>query len=190
MALGGWLVRAGAARVHTTRAAGTTPQTQGRTPALLAPAVRTHADAAGVHPVLLMAILHIESYKPHVPLLERGWQAFRRDSAFGVANMHRRTYEQTRFGRPFAERAWRELPGDPDLAIQAAAWHLHDLRAQLPATTGGSFTTEELLAMGYNAGARNMLRFAAGRQPGPRARAYVDRLREHWAPAEKALRQH
>jgi hypothetical protein len=185
VALGGWLVRWGAARAHTTGVVGVLP---GGDPARLADEVRSHADAAGVNPVLLMAILYNEAYKPHVPLLERAWQAFRRDSSFGVANMHRRTYERTRFGRRFAERAWRELPGDPELAIAAAAWHLHDLSTQLPDTTGGAFTTDELLAMGYNAGARNMLRFANGRQPGPRARAYVDRLREHWDQADKAVR--
>ena len=189
VAVGGWLVRWGAARAHTSGMAGMTRQTTSRDPARLTPEVRTHAAAAGVNPVLLMAILYNESYKPHIPLLERAWQTFRRDSSFGVANMHRRTYEHTRPGRPFAERAWRELPGDPDLAVQAAAWHLHDLRERLPRTTGAAFTTDELLAMGYNAGERNMLRFAGGRQPGPRARAYVDRLREHWEQAEKALRQ-
>jgi hypothetical protein len=185
VALGGWLVRWGAARAHTAGVAGMTPQD----PARLAPEVRAHADAAGVNPVLLMAILYNESYKPHIALLERVWQTFRRDSSFGVANMHRRTYEHTRSGRPFADRPWRDLPGDAALAVQAAAWHLHDLGAQLPDTTGSAFTTDELLAMGYNAGARNMLRFAEGRLPGPRARAYVDRLREHWDQAGKALGQ-
>ena len=183
--LGGWLIRWGAARAHTAGVAGVLP---GGDPSRLSAHVRTHAEAARVNPVLLMAILRNEAYKPHVPLLERAWQTFRRDSSFGVANMHRRTYERTRFGRSFAGRAWRDLPGDPELAVQAAAWHLHDLRARLPATTGGAFTTDELLAMGYNAGARNMLRFANGRQPGPSARAYVDRLREHWDQADKALR--
>lgn len=190
VAVGGWLVRWGAARAHTAGIAGMTRQTMSRDPARLAPEVRTHAGAAGVNPVLLMAILYNESYKPHIPLLERAWQTFRRDSSFGVANMHRRTYEHTRAGRPFAERAWRDLPDDPELAVQAAAWHLHDLRARLPRTPRGAFTADELLAMGYNAGERNMLRFADGRQPGPRARAYVDRLREHWHQAGEALRQH
>ncbi|MBB4911751.1 transglycosylase SLT domain-containing protein [Actinophytocola algeriensis] len=186
VALGGWLVRRGSARAHTSGVAGLIP---GGDPSRLAPVVRTHAAEADVDPVLLMAILYNESYKPHNPLLERAWQAFRRDSSFGVANMHRRTFEQVRFERPFAERAWQELPDDPDLAIQAAAWHLHDLRTRLPRIAGGAFTTAELLAMGYNAGARNMLRFAGGRQPGPRARAYVDRLHEHWERAAKALQQ-
>ncbi|MGB3438686.1 MAG: lytic transglycosylase domain-containing protein [Actinophytocola sp.] len=186
-ALGAWLVRRGAAHAHTSGVAGLTPRSARSDPARLVPEVSTHADAAGVNPVLLMAILYLESYKPHVPLLERAWQTVHRDSAFGVANMHRRTYEHTRFGRPFAERAWKELPHDKELAIQAAAWHLHDLRARLPQHVGGSFTIDELLAMGYNAGARNMLRFANGRQPGPRARAYVDRLRAQWELAEKTL---
>lgn len=188
-ALGGWLVRWGAARAHTVNVAKLTPQAMSRDPARLAPEVSVHAEAAEVNPVLLMAILYNESYKPHGPLLERAWQALHRDSAFGVANMHRRTYEQARFGRSFAERSWRELPDDPELAIEAAAWHLHDLAAKLPDATDGTFTSDELVAMGYNAGARNMLRFAEGRQPGPRARAYVDRLHDHWEQAEKAVRQ-
>jgi soluble lytic murein transglycosylase-like protein len=186
--MGGWLVRRGAAHAHTSGVAGLTPQ--GRDPARLAASVRTHADAAGVSPVLVMAILYNESYKPHVPLLERAWQRLHRDSSFGVANMHRRTYEHTRPGRPFAERAWKELAHDADLAIQAAAWHLRDLAEQLPqsrADAPADFTAHELLAMGYNAGARNMARFAGGRQPGPQARAYVDRLRDHWPQAEQAL---
>ncbi|MFL6143194.1 MAG: transglycosylase SLT domain-containing protein [Labedaea sp.] len=188
--LGGWLMRWGAARAHTMGVAGITPQTTSRDPAQLAPEVITHADAAGVNQVLLMAILYNESYKPHGALLERAWQLLHRDSAFGVANMHRRTYERTRAERPFAGRAWKQLAHDPDLAVQAAAWHLHDLQARLPhPTTRSPLTRDELLAMGYNAGARNMLRFATGRQPGPRARAYLDRLREHWEPARKALEQ-
>ena len=187
VALGGWLVRAAAARAHTSGMAGIAPQTSSRDPEQLAPAVRANADAAGVNPVLLMAILFAEAYKPHHPLFERAWQVLHRDSAFGVANMHRRTYERTRTGRPFAERPWQDLPDDPELAIQAAAWHLHDLRARLPGTPG-QFPADELLAMGYNAGARNMSRFAQGRRPGPRSRAYLDRIREYWDRAEKAVK--
>ncbi|HET9138513.1 transglycosylase SLT domain-containing protein [Actinophytocola sp.] len=189
VALGGWLLRWGAARAHTMGVAGLTPQTPSRDPARLAAEVRAHAEAAGVNEVLLMAILYNESYKPHGALLERVWQLLHRDSAFGVANMHRRTYERTRSGRPFAGRGWTELPDDPELAVQAAAWHLHDLHARLPHPTSTSFTRDELLAMGYNAGARNMLRFARGRQPGPQARAYLDRLREHWQQARRAVRE-
>lgn len=188
--LSGWLVRRGAARAHSTGAAGIVPQTTSRDPARLAPEVRTHAAATGVNPVLLMAILRNESYKPHVPLLERAWQKLHRDSAFGVTNMHRVAYERTRRGRPFAERAWKELPRDPGLAIQAAAWHLHDLTTRLPRHPASAYTTDELLAMGYNAGARNMLRFANGTSPGPQAQAYLDRLREHWAQAEEAIGRH
>ncbi|WP_198942745.1 lysozyme family protein [Actinophytocola xanthii] len=183
----GWVVRRVAVHAHSTGIAGVTPQAPSRDPARLVPAVRGHAEAAGVNPVLLMAILYAESYKPHVPLLERAWQVVHRDSAFGVANMHRLAYERTRPGRPFAGRAWTELPGDPDLAVQAAAWHLHDLRARLPLVIVGTFTADELVGMGYNAGVRNMLRFAHGTPPGPRAAAYLDRLREHWQRAEAAL---
>jgi hypothetical protein len=183
----GWLVRRLAAHAHSTGLAGMTPQATSHDPERLAPAVRAHAEAAEVNPVLLMAILYNESYKPHGPLLERAWQLLHRDSAFGVANMHRLAYERTRRGRPFAGRTWSELPGDPDLAVQAAAWHLHDLLAQLPRLTTDTFTADELVAMGYNAGVRNMSRFAKGTPPGPRAQAYLDQLREHWPRAEAAL---
>ncbi|MFL6122199.1 transglycosylase SLT domain-containing protein [Actinophytocola sp.] len=152
----------------------------------LAGPVREHAGAAGVNPVLLMAILANESYKPHIPLLERAWQKLHRDSALGVANMHRGAYERTRRGRSFARRSWKELAHDESLAVEAAAWHLHDLAARLPGRASG-FTDDELLAMGYNAGARNMLRFARGTRPGAQAQAYLDRLREHWAQARDAV---
>jgi hypothetical protein len=185
LGVSGWLVRRGAAHAHTAGVAGVAPGTD---PARLAEEVRAHADAAGVNPVLLMAILYNESYKPHIPVLERAWQKLHRDSAFGVANMHRGAYERTRHGRPFAGRSWKELPHDAGLAVEAAAWHLHDLATRLPGDRASTFTDDELLAMGYNAGARNMVRFAQGTGPGPQARAYVDRLREHWARAEAALR--
>jgi hypothetical protein len=35
-------------------------------------------------------------------------------------------------------------------------------------------------AMGYVAGARNVLTFVRGTSPGPPARAYVERFREYW----------
>lgn len=184
--LGGWLTVRAAARAHTSGLAGVAPQKKNGSPEHLAPRVRAHAAAADVNPVLLMAILYAEAYKPHYPLLERAWQLLHRDSAFGVANMHRRTYEHTRTGRPFSSRAWRELPDDPDLAVQAAAWHLHDLRTRLP-RTAGPYPEDELLAMGYNTGPRNMTRFARGRRPGPQARAYLDRVRDYWEPAARAL---
>jgi len=182
----GWLVRRGAAHAHT-GLVGVGLPTTGTDPAELAAEVRVHAARAGVNPVLVMAILYNESYKPHVAVLERAWQLLHRDSAFGVANMHRGTYERVRRGRPFAGRPWKALPGDGGLAVQAAAWHLRDLAARLPDRLAGAFTEDELLAMGYNSGARNMLRFARGTRPGPQARAYLERLRTHWAEAERAL---
>lgn len=114
-------------------------------PARFAGQVRTHAQAAAVSPQLLMAILYNDSYKPHDPALERAWQKIDPNAAFGVANMHKAAFDQTKRGRDFADRAWEELPDDPDLAIKAAAWHLHGLAAQLPATWSGSYIRDELL---------------------------------------------
>ncbi|WP_329048705.1 lytic transglycosylase domain-containing protein [Amycolatopsis sp. NBC_01488] len=156
-------------------------------PARFAGQVRTRAAEAGVAPQLVMAILYNESYKPHDPDLEREWQKLKPDAAFGVANMHRATYDQTKRGRPFAGRDWTELPDDPDLAIRAEAWYLHDLAAQLPAKHSGAYTADELLALGYNTGPATMKAFARGTRPGSQAQSYLDTLRGNWAKAAAAL---
>ena len=101
-------------------------------PARFAVQVRKYAGQAGIRPQLLMAILYNESYKPHDPELERSWAKIDSDPAFGIANMHRPAFDDTKRGRAFAGRKWEELPDDPSLAIQAAAWHLHDLAKRLP----------------------------------------------------------
>ncbi|WP_245787717.1 transglycosylase SLT domain-containing protein [Amycolatopsis saalfeldensis] len=155
-------------------------------PSRYAAQVRAHAGEAGVDPQLVMAILYNESYKPHDPELERAWQKLKPDAAFGVANMHRATFDQTRRGRPFAGRTWEQLPDDPDLAIQAEAWYLHDLAAQLPASHG-AYQTSELLALGYNTGPGTMKAFARGTKPGAQAQSYLDTFRANQAKAAAAL---
>lgn len=137
-----------------------------------------------------MAILYNESYKPHDPDAERAWQRLDPDAAFGIANMHKPAFDQTKRGRAFADRDWQELPDDPDLAIQAAAWHLHDLAAQLPAVWPAAYTKAELLALGYNAGAGNMRAFAKGAEPGRVAHSYLTRIRRNWAIASRVIREH
>jgi soluble lytic murein transglycosylase-like protein len=156
-------------------------------PARFAGQVHAHAQTAAVNPQLLMAILYNESDKPHDPALERAWQKVKPDAAFGVANMHKAAFDDTRRGRDFAHRDWQELPDDPDLAIKAAAWYLHDLATQLPATWSGPYTRDELLALGYNAGAGAMKAFARNAKPGQVAQAYLDRLRGNWPAAEQAV---
>jgi hypothetical protein len=156
-------------------------------PADFAPQVRQSAGKAKVSPQLLMAILYNESYKPHDPELERSWQRIKPDSAFGIANMHRAAFDQTKRGR-FAKRNWEELPDHPDLAIEAAAWHLHDLAGRLPKTTSGKFSKDELLALGYNTGAGNMRAFARGAKPGDQAQSYLDRLHDNWDKSADAVR--
>ncbi len=136
-----------------------------------------------------MAILINESDKPHDPNLERAWQRIKPDAAFGIANMHRAAFDETKRGRNFANRKWQELPDDPDLAIKAAAWHLHDLVTQLPAHRDERFTRNQLLALGYNAGGSNMRLFAQGARPGPAAQSYLDRLRKNWTAAGEAIRK-
>jgi hypothetical protein len=156
-------------------------------PADFAAQVRKSAGRAKVNPQLLMAILYNEAYKPHNPELERSWQRFKPDAAFGIANMHRAAFDETKRGR-FANRKWEELPDHPDLAIEAAAWHLHDLAARLPRSTSGKFTKDELLALGYNTGSGNMRAFARGARPGVQAQDYLDRLHENWQKSATASR--
>lgn len=156
-------------------------------PADYAKQVRTRAAQAGVDPQLVMAILYNESYKPHDPGMERSWQRLKPDAAFGIANMHRAAFDDTKQGREFADRRWEDLPDDRDLAIEAASWYLHDLAAQLPAHWATSLTKNELLALGYNAGAGNMLAFARGAGLGTQSRSYLDDLHTNWPKAATAL---
>ncbi|MBD0692820.1 hypothetical protein BG452_39530 [Streptomyces sp. CBMA123] len=157
-------------------------------PADYAAPVRRYAAEAGVSPQLLMAILYNEAYKPHDPDFERAWQRGKPDASFGIANMHRAAFDDTKPGRPFASRHWEELPDDRDLAVQAAAWHLHDLAEQLPAKVSAPLSRDELTALGYNAGAGNMLAFARGVKIGPQAQSYLDRLRDNWAKSGEAVK--
>ncbi|MFD9793929.1 lytic transglycosylase domain-containing protein [Streptomyces sp. NPDC059070] len=157
-------------------------------PADYAAPVRTYAKKAGVGAQLLMAILYNEAYKPHDPALERSWQRYKPDAAFGIANMHRAAFDDTKKGRDFADRRWDELPDDRNLAIEAAAWHLHDLAAQLPSRKSAAYTKDELLALGYNTGGGNMLAFARGVRPGPQAQSYLEKLRDNWDKAGAAVR--
>jgi soluble lytic murein transglycosylase-like protein len=173
---------AGGATVSPSPAAGSADPARFKAP------VQRYTGSAGVDAQLLMAILYNESYKPHDPDLERAWQKLDPDVAFGVANMHKGTFDDTKRGRDFADRDWQELPDDPDLAIEAAAWYLHDLAGRLPASWPVHYTKDELLALGYNAGPGNMRTFAQGGRPGSTAQAYLDRLHDNWAKAEQALR--
>jgi hypothetical protein len=157
-------------------------------PTRFAPQVVQSAHQAGVDAQLLMAILYNESYKPHDPSFEREWLALNPDAALGIANMHEAAFDDTKRGRSFANRGWTELPDDPNLAILAAAWYLHDLAARLPAKWTSRYTKDELLALGYNAGPSSMLEFANGTKPGPVAQAYLDQLHENWAKAGAAVR--
>lgn len=155
--------------------------------ASFAPLVKRYANKAGIDPQLLMAILYNEAYKPHDPSLERAWQKFDTNAAFGIANMHRDAFNETKKGRDFAGRDWQDLPDDPALAIEAAAWYLHDLGSQLPAKWSAGYPRDELLALGYNAGPGSMKSFARGGKPGTTAQSYVDNLHANWSTAAKAL---
>lgn len=156
-------------------------------PGTYAAAVLRQSAPAGINPQLLMAIVYNESYKPHDPNAQRLWQALNPSASFGIVNMHHAAFDQARRGRSFANRQFDELPDDPELALQAAAWYLHDLSRMLPAGPTTKLTHDQLLALGYNTGPRNMRLFARGVTPGPMAQTYLDTLQSNWARAAAAL---
>ncbi|MFG2813380.1 lytic transglycosylase domain-containing protein [Streptomyces sp. NPDC048410] len=158
----------------------------GYDPADYAGTVARAAEAAGVSPVLLMTVLHNEAYKPHHPLLERLWQWWKPGASFGVANMHRAAFESVRRAYGLSGR-FQDLRDDPAFAVRVAALHLRDLDRALPARHGRRYTRDELLALGYNAGERNMRAFARGVPPGPMARSYLRRYRDCRGRAADAL---
>ncbi|MER7247473.1 transglycosylase SLT domain-containing protein [Kribbella sp. NPDC000426] len=172
----------------TPTATATKPWYDDYDPARFATEVRRYAKQAGINPQLLMAILYNEDYKPHDPKFERQWAEVDSDPAFGIANMHKPAFDETKRGRDFAKRKWEELPDNPALAIEAAAWHLHDLAKRLPSKRADLYTKDELLALGYNAGGGNMRIFARGRKAGPQAQSYLDRLHGNWAKSAEALK--
>ncbi|TQL24642.1 hypothetical protein FBY37_6742 [Streptomyces sp. SLBN-134] len=144
------------------------------------------AREAGVSPVLVMTVLHNEAYKPHHPLLERLWQWWKPGASFGLANMHRATFERVRRTHGLPGR-WQDLRDDPAFAIRTAALHLKDLDRSLPGRHVRRYTRDELLALGYNTGERNMRAFARGVPPGPMARSYLRRFRAYRERATEAL---
>ncbi|MFI9726156.1 lytic transglycosylase domain-containing protein [Streptomyces sp. NPDC102359] len=156
------------------------------TPADYADAVVHSAREAGVSPVLVMTVLHNEAYKPHHPLLERLWQWWKPGASFGVANMHRATFERVRRSHGLQGR-WQDLRDDPAFAIRTAALHLRDLDRSLPRRHVRRYTRDELLALGYNTGERNMRAFARGIPPGPMARSYLRRFRANRERAAASL---
>ncbi|TWV53677.1 lytic transglycosylase domain-containing protein [Streptomyces misionensis] len=155
-------------------------------PADYADSVLRGAAEAGVSPLLVMTVLHVEAYKPHHPLLERLWQWWKPGASFGVANMHRATFERVRRTHGLPGR-WQDLRDDPDFAIHAAALHLRDLDRRLPERHVRRYSRDELLALGYNTGERNMRAFARGVPPGPMARSYLRRFRAHRNRAAEVL---
>ncbi|GGY16468.1 lytic transglycosylase domain-containing protein [Streptomyces xanthochromogenes] len=156
-------------------------------PADYAECVVRSAAEAEVSPLLVMTVLHNEAYKPHHPLWERLWQWWKPGASFGVANMHSATFEQVRRSHGLSER-WQDLRDDQAFAIRAAALHLRDLDRALPERHVRRYTRDELLALGYNAGERNMRAFARGVPAGPMARSYLRRFRAYRSRAEAALR--
>ncbi|MEU6172316.1 lytic transglycosylase domain-containing protein [Streptantibioticus parmotrematis] len=169
---------------------GTTAPTPPLRPGAYDPADYAHevlrgAREAGVSPELVMAVLHNEAYKPHHPLLERLWQWWKPHASFGVGNMHRATFEQVRRAHGL-EGHWEDLRDDPAFAIRVVALHLSDLDRRLPERHTRRCTRDELLALGYNTGERNMRAFARGVPPGPMARSYLRRLRANRQSAVRA----
>jgi soluble lytic murein transglycosylase-like protein len=156
-------------------------------PARYAPQVRTYAAAAAIDPQLLMAILYNENYKPHDPAMQRAWLSLSPDASLGIANMHKAAFDDTKRGRDFAGRSWEELPDDPALAVEAAAWYLHDLASHIPAGYRGPYSDTDLLAIGYNAGPSTLSAAVNGSHLTDSVEAYLNELHTNWTTAAQAL---
>jgi hypothetical protein len=156
-------------------------------PARYAPQVRTYAAAAAIDPQLLMAILYNENYKPHDPAMQRAWLSLSPDASLGIANMHKAAFDDTKRGRDFAARSWEELPDDPALAVEAAAWYLHDLASYIPAGYRGPYSNTDLLAIGYNAGPSTLTAAVNGSHLTDSVEAYLNELHTNWTAAAQAL---
>jgi len=134
-----------------------------------------YATVAGIDPRLLMAVLFNErgvhwQWLPHTQFLEDLrvlGQALGVINSGGLANMSQQSFDQVKQGRDFADRSWSDLASDPILAIEAAAYLLHDLEGQLPATWTSTYKRDELVAMGYNRGPvkMNLVAGPAGGSP-------------------------
>ncbi|MFD1319678.1 hypothetical protein [Micromonospora sonneratiae] len=158
--------------------------------------VVNHANAAGIDPRLLLAILVREegSFGYSRPWEDIKTWVLQDEASRGLGNMSKATFEETRRKHPelFGSRQFHELTGDDELSIQTTAWHLRDLLDQLPTTWPGDYTRDELLAIGYNAGASNMLPTAdgTGEELGDDVRNYLgdDRgVRTWWSRADELI---
>ncbi|WP_158619010.1 DNRLRE domain-containing protein [Micromonospora sp. M71_S20] len=142
------------------------------------------SNEAGVDPQTVMALLLKEgniralggdaakdAERLQIGLHQRGLYPAGGKPSIGMAQMQEGTFDKTKANHPeiFAGREWSEMVDDNELAITAMAYHVKDLQAELAAVGNrSSLRTDELIAVGYNQGAKNMLEFAtSGRAPNP-----------------------
>ncbi|MEV6971141.1 hypothetical protein AB0M47_39185, partial [Hamadaea sp. NPDC051192] len=138
--------------------------------------VAKHAAAADIDPRLVLTILMREENSFGYGRPAEDIKLWFGANSRGLGNMHESTFNDTKAKHPdvFGDKQWADLTGDDELSIKATAWYLHDLHDQLPATWSGDHPRDELLAIGYNAGAENMQLIADGTPPGEKARNYVN----------------
>ncbi|MFI0797085.1 DNRLRE domain-containing protein [Micromonospora rubida] len=140
------------------------------------------SDEAGVDPRTVMALLLKEgniravggdaakdAERLQIELHQRGLYPNGGKPSIGMAQMQEGTFARTKSNHPevFAGREWNEMVDDNELAITAMAYHVKDLQDELAAAGNrSSLRTDELIAIGYNQGADNMVKFAtSGRAP-------------------------
>lgn len=157
---------------------------------------------AGIDPRLLMGIVETEGrMRQKLPLWNNGDELLipLQDAgvvdgiSIGMTSIQQQVFNSTLRNHPDAFRGeialgmgWKSVSGNDKLSIKVTAYHLRDLQDALPlADTESSYTRDELVAYGYNAGRAAMLDFEAGRGSIPLAVDYISRYRTRRQSADQ-----
>jgi hypothetical protein len=171
--------------------------------------IAKYAAQAGVDPRLMLVILQNESNKIHGtvsdqlvdPAIDSTACAITHSQgcagpSLGIADMKQATFDQVKanHGDLFGSDQWPDLTGNPDLAIQALAWELHDLAQGLPGTFVGQYSPEQMLGMAYNGGTQLALDYARGgtdlsQDTKTKLQFYADHVDQSWSGADQVFCQ-
>jgi RHS repeat-associated protein len=173
--------------------------------------VARYAAQAGIDPRQLLAILMNEYGRDCTGACEGAQTYFggKAEQAYikiqgnppsiGVGNMQPGAFDTTRANHPEALGTydWSDLLDD-NVAIQATAYHLHDLMDALPENFDGAGryqTREEMAAIGYNSGKDSpqgeggMLNVARGENPNYHGAGYAESYDNNWTTADRVFCQ-
>jgi hypothetical protein len=106
------------------------------------------------------------------------------ESSIGISSFQEGTFVGVKENHPdvFGSRDWVDLVWDNELAVRAAVWYVHDLRAlvvsqpDLRAESTAAWSSTDLIAYGYNGGAPTLGSVIDGASD-PGSTSYVQTIR-------------